>query len=227
MEKNVADDPYADSTGGLGGTSAEDNPADNAAALRGALARMPVEAAQQQAFYDRLTKQLEARRAGPSTAERLYQLSAALAAPTTVRGFSGVMNNVMPVLQQQAQAQREGATSREDALNALKLQQMKNQQGLTGQEVTYRTAVERLGRPTPPGETERLIARALALPDGSPEKQLILGAIRGSPEQMAAQLANRVSVIEATAANRAPPAGSKTPPKYARAPGGGLKKWVP
>ena len=144
MEKNVADDPYADSTGGLGGTSAEDNPADNATALRSALARMPVEAAQQQAFYDRITKQLEARRAGPSTAERLYQLSAALAAPTTVRGFSGVLNNVMPVLQQQAQAQREGATSREDALNALKMQQMKASQGLTGQEVTYRTALERL-----------------------------------------------------------------------------------
>jgi hypothetical protein len=105
---------------------------------------MPVEAAQQQAFYDRLTKQLEARRAGPSTAEQLFQLSAALAAPTTVRGFSGVLNNVMPVLQQQAQARREGATSREDALTALQLQQMKSQQGLTGQEVAYRTALARL-----------------------------------------------------------------------------------
>lgn len=139
-------DPY-DTTGGLGGTASstdlDGDAAVNVAALRGALARMPVQAAQQQAFYDRIAKQLEERR-GPSTAEQLFQLSAALAAPTTVRGFSGVLNNVMPVLQKQAQAQREGATSREDALTALQLQQMQAAQGLTGQEVAYRTAVAKL-----------------------------------------------------------------------------------
>jgi hypothetical protein len=93
-------------------------------------------AKQQAAYYDRLEKELLARRTGPSLSERLYQLSAAFAKPTTVRGFGGVMNNIMPVLQQQAQATREGEESRAEALNALQQAQLAAKQGLLGQELT-------------------------------------------------------------------------------------------
>ena len=98
----------------------------------------------QQAFYDRMAQQLEERRTGPSTSERLFQLSAALARPTSVRGFSGVLNNVMPVLQEQAKAAREGEEGRAEALNALQMAQMKGAQGLAAQDVETELALARI-----------------------------------------------------------------------------------
>jgi hypothetical protein len=93
-------------------------------------------AKQQAAYYDRLEKELLARRTGPSASERLYQLSAAFAKPTRTRGFAGVMNNIMPVLQQQAQATREDAENRAEALSKLQQAQLAAKQGLLGQELT-------------------------------------------------------------------------------------------
>lgn len=98
----------------------------------------------QQAFYDRMAQQLEERRTGPSTSERLFQLSAALARPTSVRGFSGVLNNVMPVLQEQAKAAREGEEGRAEALNALQMAQMKGAQGLAAQDMDTELALLKL-----------------------------------------------------------------------------------
>jgi hypothetical protein len=74
----------------------------------------------------------------------LFELSAALARPTTVRGFSGVLNNVMPVLQQQAKATRVGEEGRTEALNAMQLAQLRGAQGLANQDVTTRLSVARL-----------------------------------------------------------------------------------
>ena len=66
------------------------------------------------------TETIKARRYGPSRAEQLFALSAALAQP--VRGGWGqVWSNVAPVLAQNAAARREGAQTREDKL--LDLQQ--------------------------------------------------------------------------------------------------------
>lgn len=65
------------------------------------------------------TEALRTRRMGPSTAEQLFALSAAFASPSRVRGFAGVMGNVMPVLGQMAAAQRTGTTEREDKLREL------------------------------------------------------------------------------------------------------------
>ena len=104
-------------------------------AARAAIARRQALQRDQQAYYDQMAKQLEQRRVGPSTSEQLFELSAALARPTTVRGFSGVLNNVMPVLQQQAKATREGAEGRTEALNALQMAQRKAALGLADTEV--------------------------------------------------------------------------------------------
>ncbi len=104
-------------------------------AARAAIARRQALQRDQQAYYDQMAKQLEQRRVGPSTSEQLFELSAALARPTTVRGFSGVLNNVMPVLQQQARATREGAEGRTEALNALQMAQRKAALGLADTEV--------------------------------------------------------------------------------------------
>ena len=104
-------------------------------AVRAAIARRQKLQSDQQALFDRMARQLEERRTGPSTSEQLFELSAALARPTTVRGFSGLLNNVMPVLQQQARATREGNEGRMEAANALQMAQMKGALGLADTEV--------------------------------------------------------------------------------------------
>lgn len=95
-------------------------------------------------YYDDLTAKLAARQAGPSFSERMLQLSSAFFAPTSVRGFSGVMGNVLPVLQKQEQAQREGKIKREDALNALTAAQLAQRAGLANQDVTTALAMAKL-----------------------------------------------------------------------------------
>ena len=97
-------------------------------------------------YYDDLTAKLAARQAGPSFSERMLQLSSAFFAPTSVRGFSGVMGNVLPVLQKQQQAQREGEIKREDALNALTAAQLGQRAGLANQDVTTALAMANLAR---------------------------------------------------------------------------------
>lgn len=125
-------------------------PESGLSAARAAMARRQGLQRDQQAFYDLMARQLEQRRVGPSTSEQLFELSAALARPTTVRGFSGVLNNVMPVLQQQARAKREGMEGRTEALNALQMAQMKVKQGLADTEVDTELALAKLmAKPAP------------------------------------------------------------------------------
>lgn len=101
---------------------------------------------QQRDFYARVEEQLRAQRMGPSFSERMFELSAALAKPTTVRGFSGVLNNVMPVLQQQAKEQRTAEMQRRDALNALTAQQLAGQRELIKQELGTDLALARIAK---------------------------------------------------------------------------------
>ena len=103
------------------------------------------DAAQKQAdFYDRMEQEIRARRAGPTTSERLYELGAAMMAPTRVRGFSGTMGNILPVLQQQSQERRKGEESRQEALNALLEGRMKGEQALAGRDLATQLAMARL-----------------------------------------------------------------------------------
>jgi hypothetical protein len=122
------------------------------AGVRAALKERNRLAVERQKYYDDLTAKITAQRAGPSFSERMYQLSAALAAPTTTRGFSGVMGNVMPVLQKQQQAQREGEVKRQDALNALQAAQLNQRAGSAQQDVTTALAMAKIKNQRPPAE---------------------------------------------------------------------------
>lgn len=96
--------------------------------------------------YAAMEKALAEKRYGPSFSERMYQLSAAFAAPTATRGFSGVMGNVMPVLQKQQETQREGEIKRQDALSALQAAQLAQRAGLANQDVTTAVAMAKLAK---------------------------------------------------------------------------------
>ena len=63
------------------------------------------------------TKELKARRAGPSPAERFYEIGAALAQPKSSPGFAGTIANLAPVMAAQRKARREA----EDAQRELAL----------------------------------------------------------------------------------------------------------
>lgn len=101
-------------------------------------------------YYDDLTAKIMAQRTGPTFSERMFQLSAALAQPTTRRGFGGVLENITPVLAAQQKAQREGITKRQDALSALQAAQLGQRAGLANQDVTTALAMAKLNQPKPP-----------------------------------------------------------------------------
>jgi hypothetical protein len=95
-------------------------------------------------YYDDLTAKIMAQRTGPTFSERMFQLSAALAQPTTRRGFGGVLENITPVLAAQQKAQREGMIKRQDALSALQAAQLGQRVGLANQDVTTALAMAKI-----------------------------------------------------------------------------------
>ena len=125
-----------DTTGGLSVYGTTD--VRNAMTARNALA------AERQKYYDDLTAKLTAQRSGPSFSERMFQLSAALAQPTSRRGFGGVLANVTPVLQAQEQAKREGEDKRRDALSALAAAQLNQRMGAADRDVETALAMARI-----------------------------------------------------------------------------------
>jgi hypothetical protein len=108
-------------------------------------------------YYDDLTAKITAQRTGPSFSERMYQLSSAFFSPTTTRGFSGVMGNVMPVLQKQQQAQREGEVKRQDALSALQAAQLAQRVGLANQDVSTATAMAKIDATAKKSQEPKLV----------------------------------------------------------------------
>lgn len=96
--------------------------------------------AEQKRYYDNLANQIRDRRYGPSETEKLLALSAAFFAPTKVRGFSGAMGNVMPVLQKFGELRREGEEDRLKAEQDLAEKRMKMSQG----NITNALALQRL-----------------------------------------------------------------------------------
>jgi hypothetical protein len=101
-------------------------------------------AAEQTARYDAMEKALAEKRYGPSFSERMFQLSAALAAPTSRRGFGGVLENITPVLAAQQKAQRQGEISRQEALEQLQTNRLAQQVGLAKQGLTTATAMAKI-----------------------------------------------------------------------------------
>jgi hypothetical protein len=169
------------------------------------------------AYFDKLAEQLKAKRYAPSASERLFAISAALAQPTRVPGFGGVLANVTPVFQQFEKDKRAAEEARAadmqkltmgrmgaadaEIKTALELQQLRDQQA---------ARMAAANKPPASGETERMIARALTLPDGDPEKEMLLAAIRGTPQNIAAAV-SRAAGIQGT---KPPPKAGK--PRYRR-----------
>ena len=94
--------------------------------------------------YNALQKALEEKRYGPSFSERMFQLSAALAQPTSRRGFGGILENITPVLAAQEKTQREGEISRREALEQLDKDRFAQRVGLAKQDVTTALAMAKL-----------------------------------------------------------------------------------
>jgi hypothetical protein len=134
----VAADDVTDATGGL--SVYKDPNVQSAVAERNKLND------EYRKYYDDLTAKIMAQRTGPSFSERMFQLSAALAQPTTRRGFGAVLANVAPVLQAQERAEREGMDKRRDALSALKAAQLGQRAGLANQDVTTALAMAKLAK---------------------------------------------------------------------------------
>lgn len=123
-ENEAADEAAAEAYAGLGGLSAMDltNPKDISRAIL-------ANSQQQKLYYDQLANEIKQRRYGPSETEKLLALSAAFFQPTSVRGFSGTMGNVLPVLQKFGELKRTGEEERREALQNLTKQRMALAQG--------------------------------------------------------------------------------------------------
>lgn len=101
-------------------------------------------AKQQTDRYGALEKALAEKRFAPSFSERMFQLSAALAQPTTRRGFGGILENITPVLAAQQKAQREGEISRKEALEQLETNRLAQRVGLAKQGLTTSLAMAKI-----------------------------------------------------------------------------------
>ena len=166
-------------------------------------------------YYDDLTAKITAQRTGPSFSERMYQLSAALFAPTSVRGFSGTMGNVLPVLQKQQQVQREGEIKRQDALSALQAAQLGQRAGLANQDVTTALAMAQLAKQGTGSQVTYAPDRGGFVPKPGvggappmPEMDDYGNYVITNPRQLVYLPANTPIVL---------PGGDPTKPKYTRA----------
>lgn len=144
MYEELNGQPPADTGDVAGGLSVYGD-----AEVKAAMAEEKKLAGEREAYYDKIAKALEEKRYGPSFSERMFQLSAAFAAPTSTRGFSGVMGNIMPVLAAQQKAKREGEISRREALEQLEANRLTNRLGLAKQDTQTKIALAKLGKQAP------------------------------------------------------------------------------
>ena len=204
-------------------------------ALKGVRKAEGVQRQQMQANLDLINAaraDLRNKRVGPSDAEKWFAIASALGQPTRTGSFGETVGNLGTLLSKYSGAKRTAEEER-----ALKERELEMKAGMgqlqllqddtrsardlfsvVSRDEAARRAANR------PGEKERLIARALSLPKGDPERELILASITGTPENIAAAGA-RAAAIQAT---KPPPSakGGKTQPKYKRV-GDNLYKWIP
>ena len=141
----VANVDAADADTETGGLSVYSDPA-----VRSAMANLDKLAKEQTSRYDAQAKALAEKRYGPSFSERMFQLSAALAQPTSRRGFGGILENITPVLAAQQKAQREGQINRQEALEQLEANRLAQQMGLAKQGLTTALDMAKINQPKPP-----------------------------------------------------------------------------
>jgi hypothetical protein len=148
-----------DMTGGLPSTAGDDTTDDTAGGLsvykdpnvQRAMTTYEALAKEQTDRYGALEKALAEKRFAPSFSERMFQLSAALAQPTTRRGFGGILENITPVLAAQQKAQREGEISRKEALELLETNRLAQRVGLAKQGLTTSLAMAKIDADTRKG----------------------------------------------------------------------------
>jgi hypothetical protein len=152
MDQELNGQPPAEAGDVAGGLSVYDE-----AGVKAAMDKEATLAGEREAYYDKIAKALGEKRYGPSFSERMYQLSAAFAAPTSTRGFSGVMGNVMPVLAAQQKAQREGEISRREALEQLEANRLTNKLGLARQDTQTKIALARINATARKSQEPKLV----------------------------------------------------------------------
>jgi hypothetical protein len=99
------------------------------------------------AYFDKLADQLKAKRYAPSASERLFAISAALAQPTRVPGFGGVLSNVMPVFQQFEKDKRAAEEARAADMQKLGDAEIKTALDLQELRARYAKAQEDANKP--------------------------------------------------------------------------------
>jgi hypothetical protein len=210
-------------------------------AMKGVQTAEGVQRTQMQANLDLINAaraDLRKKRVGPSDAEKWFAIAAALGQPTRTGSFGETVGNLGSLLSKYA-----GATREAEAERALKERELEMKAGmgqlellrgdtqsarqLLGVAVAQETAAARAAAAAEaanrPGEKERMIARALTLPLDSPERKLLLAAIPGTPENIAAMV-EKARGIQST---KPPPSSKAGKPKYERGPDGKLYKWSP
>jgi hypothetical protein len=125
----------------------------------------------------------------------MFQLSAALAAPTTRRGFGGVLENITPVLAAQEKARREGEISRREALEKLDADRLAQQMGLAKQGLATSLAMAKINATA---KKPRSSASPITVgPDMVPRSRLYGTTIKEPPQpaiyELQAYLANPTS----------------------------------
>lgn len=168
---------------------------------------------------------LRNKRVGPSDAEKWFAIASALGQPTRTGSFGETVGNLGTLLSKYSGAKR--TAEEERALKERELEmkagmgQLQLLQGDTqsarellrtalAQQTAEARAAAAAEAANRPGEKERLIARAMSLPEDSPERKLILASITGSAENIAAMVA-KARGIQAT---KPPPKLGK--PRYRR-----------
>jgi len=163
---------------------------------------------------------LRAQRTGPSSAERLLAIAAALGQPTRTGSFGETLGNLGAVLGSQEKTKREAAAQNAALAEKYGMQIGNEQlrllmQGLTGTGQMLRSAQAaeaaqaRAARAdkaaNAPTSTVRTIQYALTLPENDPQRKLILASVAGTPENIAASV-SRAAGIQ----------GTKPPPKLGK-----------
>lgn len=174
MDEELNGQPPAEAGDVAGGLSVYGD-----AEVKAAMDKEATLAGEREKYYDRIAKALEEKRYGPSFSERMFQLSAAFAAPTSTRGFGGVMANIMPVLAAQQKARREGEISRREALEQLEANRLTNKLGLARQDTQTKIALAKLAKQgTGPGQWSERFGQYIPKDRAVPIKTGVLGGRR-------------------------------------------------
>jgi hypothetical protein len=190
-------------------------------ALKGVKTAEGAQRTQMQANLDLINAaraDLRNKRVGPSDAEKWFAIASALGQPTRTGSFGETVGNLGTLLSKYSGEKR--TAEEERALKERELEmkagmgQLQLLQGDTSSardllNVVLRDEAARVAA-NRPGEKERLIKKALSLPKGDPERELILASITGTPENIAAMVSKAKGIQD----TKPPPKLGK--PRYRR-----------